>query len=61
MARDAYDIAIDRILEGAEGDVRLALRMVLIQNLKLEARLMGLSEKVTFGNDVPSNGKGPLN
>jgi hypothetical protein len=34
MDRDPYDIAIDQILEGADGDIRLALRTVLIQNLQ---------------------------
>jgi hypothetical protein len=38
MDEDPYDIAIDQILEGADGDVRLALRTLLIQNLELEAR-----------------------
>jgi hypothetical protein len=41
--RDAYDEAIDRILEGAQGDVRLALRTVLMQNIQLEARVLALS------------------
>jgi hypothetical protein len=61
MDRDPYDIAIDQILDGAEGDVRLALRTVLIQNLQLEARLMALSEKQTFENALPHNVKGTLN
>ena len=42
MQRDPSDIAIDQILEGADGDIRLALRTVLLQNLQL---LMVLSEK----------------
>jgi hypothetical protein len=61
MDRDAYDIAIDQILAGADGDARLALRTVLIQNLQLEARLMALSKKTTFEKDLPSNFKAPLN
>jgi hypothetical protein len=61
MDRDPYDIAIDQILAGADGDARLALRTVLIQNLQLEARLMALSKKTTFEKDLPSNFKGPLN
>jgi hypothetical protein len=55
MDRDPYDIAIDQILEGAEGDVRLALRTVLIQNLQLEARLMALSENISTRNDSRLN------
>jgi hypothetical protein len=46
MDRDPYDIAIDQILEGADGDVRLALRTVLIQNLQLEARLQLLEAQI---------------
>jgi hypothetical protein len=42
-SRDAYDEAIDQILEGAQGDVRLALRTVLMQNVQLEARVLALS------------------
>jgi hypothetical protein len=44
MLRDAFDIAIDQILEGADGDIRLALRTVLLQNVQLEARLLALIE-----------------
>jgi hypothetical protein len=61
MDRDPYDIAIDQILEGVEGDVRLALRTVLIQNLQLEARLMALSERISTRNDCTHNLKGLLN
>jgi hypothetical protein len=50
MARDAYDVAIDEILEGADGDVRLALRTVLMQNVQLEARLLDLSERLCTQN-----------
>jgi hypothetical protein len=55
MHRDPYDIAIDQILAGADGDVRLALRTVLIQNLQLEARLMALSEQLSTRNDPANN------
>ena len=58
MDRDPYDVAIDQILEGADGDIRLALRTVLIQNLQLEARLMVLSEKISDRNDPASTHKG---
>jgi hypothetical protein len=46
MSRDAFEIAIDQILEGADGDVRLALRTVLIQNLQLESQLQVLTEQI---------------
>jgi hypothetical protein len=45
MDRDPYEIAIDQILQGADGDVRLALRTVLIQNVQLEVKLRLLEEK----------------
>ena len=61
MDRDPYDIAIDQILEGADGDIRLALRTVLIQNLQLEARLLALSEKLSIRNNSTLNLKDSLN
>ena len=61
MERDPYEIAIDQILEGADGDIRLALRTVLIQNLQLEAKLMALSEKMSIPNDLLINPKNSLN
>jgi hypothetical protein len=61
MDRDPYDIAIDQILEGADGDVRLALRTVLIQNLRLEARLMALSEQISSQKDSAHVSKDVLN
>jgi hypothetical protein len=45
MKPDPYEIAIDQILDGADGDVRLALRTVLIQNVQLEAKLLALAEE----------------
>lgn len=46
MDKDPYEIAIDQILAGADGDVRLALRTVLIQKLELEARLQLLAARI---------------
>lgn len=46
MHHDPYDIAVDQILEGADGDVRWALRTLLVQILKLEASLLLQEEKV---------------
>jgi len=46
MDRDPYEAAIDQILEGADGDTRLALRIMLIQRLELEARLLELNERL---------------
>jgi hypothetical protein len=45
--RDCYDEAIDQILESAQGDVRLALRTVLMQNVQLEAQLIALSSRTS--------------
>jgi hypothetical protein len=50
MSNDPYEIAIDQILAGADGDVRLALRTVLVQNLELEARLQLLAARI--GSDT---------
>jgi hypothetical protein len=61
MDRDPYDVAIDQILEGADGDVRLALRTVLMQNLRLEARLMALSEQISSQKDSAHVSKDVLN
>jgi hypothetical protein len=55
MDRDPYDIAIDQILEGADGDVRLALRTVLIQNMQLEARLIALDEEKSRTVSTPKD------
>lgn len=46
MNKDPYESAIDQILAGADGDVRLALRTVLIQNLELEAILQLLIARI---------------
>jgi hypothetical protein len=46
MNKDPYEIAIDQILAGAGGDVRLALRTVLIQNIELEAKLHLLAARI---------------
>jgi hypothetical protein len=53
-SRDPYDVVIDQILEGAKGDVRLALRTVLMQNVQLEARLLALSSR-GLPQDVSTN------
>ena len=55
-ALDPYDEAIDQILESAQGDVRLALRTVLMQNVRLEAQLIALSSG-NSSRDKPFNRK----
>ena len=44
MKLDPYEVAIDEILADADGDVRLALRTVLVQNVELELKLRSLEE-----------------
>lgn len=44
---DPYDKAIDEILKGAQGDARLALRTVLMQNVQLEAQVLALSARLS--------------
>jgi hypothetical protein len=61
MYRDPYDIAIDRILEGADGDVRLALRAVLRESLQLELRLRALSDEKSIRYDPIPAPKRSLN
>jgi len=53
-SRDPYDVAIDQILEGAQGDVRLALRTVLMQNVQLEAKLIALTSQYSPKDHHPS-------
>jgi len=53
-SRDPYDVAIDQILEGAQGDVRLALRTVLMQNVQLEAKLIALTSQNSPKDHHPS-------
>jgi hypothetical protein len=55
MNREPFDVAIDQILEASDGDVRLAMRTVLIQNLELEARLQKLSDLATFAGLRPND------
>jgi hypothetical protein len=42
MKNDPVDDAIDEILASADGDVRRALRAVLIENIQLETELRNL-------------------
>ena len=55
MDRDPFDIAIDQILEASEGDVRLAMRTVLIQNMELEAKLQKLSDLTKSAGPRPND------
>ena len=42
MKRDPFESAIDEILASADGDVRRALRAVLVENIALESELRRL-------------------
>ena len=42
MKRDPFESAIDEILASAGGDVRRALRAVLVENIALESELRSL-------------------
>jgi hypothetical protein len=61
MNKDPYEIAIDQILAGADGDVRLALRTVLIQNLELEAKLHSLATRMGVGTRPVQAGNSTVN
>jgi hypothetical protein len=58
MERDPLDAAIDEILAAADGDVRRALRAVLVQNLQLESELRHLYAVSDHGK--PSEGNTSL-
>lgn len=49
MDRDPFENAIDKILAEADGDVRLALRAVLRENVQLEAELRHLYAAAEHG------------
>jgi hypothetical protein len=42
MKRDPFESAIDEILASADGDVRRALRAVLVENIELQSELRSL-------------------
>jgi len=42
MERDPFDAAIDAILASADGDIRRALKAVLVENVVLETELRQL-------------------
>lgn len=45
MGQSPIDIAIDKLLESADGDIRLALRTVLLQNVELQLQIHTLTEQ----------------
>ena len=61
MNQDPYETAVDQVLKGADGDVRLALRTLLIQILELQAKLQSLSARVEADTDPVQSGNATLN
>jgi hypothetical protein len=59
MKNDPVDDAIDEILASANGDVRRALRAVLIENIQLETELRNLYAASEHG--ARRDGKHSLN
>jgi hypothetical protein len=55
MKNDAVDHAIDEILTGADGDVRRALRAVLVENIKLESERHNLYAASEHGKRADRN------
>jgi hypothetical protein len=49
MKNDPLDDAIDEILASANGDVRAALRAVLVENIQLESELRSLYAATEHG------------
>jgi hypothetical protein len=52
---DLFDPAIDEILAAADGDVRRALRLVLKENMQLEAELRHLYAVSDHGKPSDTN------
>ena len=61
MDKDPFEVAIDHILEGADGDVRLALRTMLVQRIQLEAKLTELAEQLAAVTNPSTSTKNSLN
>lgn len=49
MKQDPFENAIDEILASADGDVRRAIRAVLIENMEMEAELRSLYAAAEHG------------
>jgi hypothetical protein len=52
MKRDPFESAIDEILASADGDVRRALRAVLVENIELESELRSLYAASEHGKTI---------
>ncbi|MGB8604357.1 hypothetical protein [Bradyrhizobium sp.] len=52
MERDTFDAAIDEILAFTSGDIRLALRAILIESVLLEEKLRQIHAASFNGNST---------
>ncbi|MGC2314942.1 MAG: hypothetical protein WA615_00315 [Bradyrhizobium sp.] len=52
MERDTFDAAIDEILAFTSGDIRLALRAILIESVLLEEKLRQIHAASANGNST---------
>jgi hypothetical protein len=52
MERDSFDAAIDEILALTNGDIRLALRVVLVESVLLEEKLRQINAASANGTST---------
>jgi hypothetical protein len=55
MERDSFDAAIDEILAITNGDIRLALRAVLVESVLLEEELRQMRAASPHANSIETN------
>ena len=55
MERDSFDAAIDEILALTNGDIRLALRIVLVESVLLEEELRQMRAASPQANSIETN------
>ena len=61
MERDSFDAAIDEILDFTSGDIRLALRTVLVESVLLEEELRQMRAASPHANSIETNNSPPIN
>ncbi len=59
MERDSFDAAIDEILALTNGDIRRALRVVLVESVLLEEELRQMREASPHANSIETNNSPP--
>jgi Rod binding domain-containing protein len=55
MERDSFDAAIDEILVLTSGDIRLALRAVLVESVLIEEELRQMRAASPHANSIETN------